>query len=143
MAETDTNQPAGEEVNPRKGEDNYQTLFNNSKLTYDKFLDIVSSTSVRSSDFNVQVNNVALQALQNSVETANMVSKNAAINMDLATKHALNNFAISVNKQWNLDIPEAASQVEVLKAVGMDSQSIAAIQAAVATAVTQALTDKD
>jgi len=142
MAETDTNQPAGEEINSRKGEDNYQTLFNNSKLTYDKFLEIVTKNGDRSSDFNLQVNNVALQSLQNAVETANMVGKNAATNMDLATKHALNNFAISVNKQWNLEVPEAASQVEVLKAVGSNSQAIAAIQAAVADAVAQALANK-
>ena len=142
MANTDTEQPAGEEINPRKGEDNYQLLFSNQKMTYDKFLEIISKNSERSSDLGQQVNTVALQALQNAVETANLVGKNAAVNVDLCTKHGLNNFALSVNKQWNLDVPEAAGQVEVLKAVGMDQATIAAIQAVVAAAVAQALKDQ-
>jgi len=143
MAETDTNQPAGEEINVRKGEENHQVLFNNAKLTYDKFLDIISKNSERSSDIGLQVGNIAVQALQNAVESANILAKNTLVNVDLANKHALNNFAISVNKQWNLDVPEAASQVEVLKAVGMNSSTVAAIQAAVAAAVNEALKAKE
>lgn len=129
----------GEEVNPHKGEDNYQAWFNNSKLTYDKTLEQVTKNSERSSDFGMQVGNVALQALQNAVETANLIGKNAADNANLASKHGLNNFALSVNKQWNMDVPEAASQVEVLKAVGVNQETIGAIQAAVASAIADAL----
>ena len=140
----------GEEVNPHKGEDNYQTMFNNGKLLFDKTLEIVTKNSERSSDFGMQVGNVALQALQNAVETANLVGKNAATNAnlvntnasnnaDLASKHGLNNFALSVNKQWNTDIPEAAAEVDMLKASGMNQDSVAAIQAAVAAAIAEAL----
>jgi len=130
---------SGEEINPRKGEDNYQILFNNAKLTYDKFLDIISRESVRSSDHSAQLNNIAVQHLQNAVENANLISKNSIVNLDLCDKHAMNNFALSVNKLWNLEVPEAASQAEVLKAVGMDQATIAAIQAAVVAAVQNAV----
>jgi len=143
----------GEEVNPHKGEDNYQVLFNNGKLTYDKFLEVVSKNSERSSDFGLQVGNVALQALQNAVETANLVGKNAAAsanlvntnaanNADLASKHGLNNFALSVNKQWNQDIAEAAAEVDILKTSGMNNDMLGAIRAAVAVAVAEALSAK-
>ena len=140
MAEnTDTVQPAGEEVNARKGEDNYQAWFTNGKLTYDKFLQMITANGERSSDFDLQVKNVAVQALQNAVESANILSKNTLVNVDLGNKHALNNFAISVNKQWNLDVPEAASQVEVLKATGMNQATIAAMQTMIVAAVDAAL----
>jgi len=141
----------GEEVNAHKGEDNYQAWFANNKLTYDKTLEQVMKNSERSSDFGLQVGSVALQALQNAVETANLVGKNAASNAnlvntnaagnaDLAAKHGLNNFALSVNKQWNQEIAEAAAEVDILKASGMNQGLIGAIQAAVAAAVTEALT---
>jgi len=136
-------EPIGEEVNARKGEDNYQSSFNDAKLTFEAFLDQVLETAKRSSDVGVQVNTVALQALQNAVETANMVGKNAVINMDAATKQQIQHRDIAVNKQWNIEPSESASQVEILKAVGMDSATIAGIQAAFVKAISDALGKTD
>ena len=132
----------GEEVNPHKGEDNYQAWFTNGKLTYDKTLEIVTKNSERSSDFGLQVGNVALQALQNAVETANIVGKNAADNSNLASKHGLNNFALSVDRQWNKEIAEAGAEVDILRTSGMNNDILGAIRAAVAVAVAEALTTK-
>ena len=140
MAEnTDTVQPAGEEINGRKGENQYEAWFQNGKLTYDKFLQMITASGEKSADFDVQVKNVAVQALQNAVENANILSKNTLVNVDLGNKHALNNFALSINKQWNLDVPEAASQVEVLKATGANSATIAALQVMIIDAVKAAI----
>ena len=131
-----------EEANARKGEDNYQTLFNNGKLTFDAFLDIVTTGSRGASVAAQQLNNVALQALQNAVETANMVGKQAVNNSDLIAKGAINAQAVAVNKIWNLEVTEAASEAGVLRAAGLDGATFAAIQAAVAKAIADVLVAK-
>ena len=123
-----------EESNARKGEDNYQTLFNNSKMTYDKMFELIALGGQ-------QLNNVALQALQNAVETANLVGKQAVNNADLTAKGAINAQAISNNKMWNLEVTEAASEAGVLRAAGLDGVTYASIQGAVAAAVSKALLD--
>jgi len=68
------------------------------------------------SHFNTQ-QNIANQALQNAVETANMVSKQAVRHADLA-----------IDRQWNVD--------EVAELVAQTSTFKDAIAAAVAAAVT-------
>ena len=56
----------------------------NRKRTYDEYQDI-ALTSARRSQVNFdQLNNVALQALTNSVETANMIGKQAVKHADVA-----------------------------------------------------------
>ena len=70
--------------------------------------------------------NIANQALQNAVETANMVSKQALRHTDIAIDH-----------EWNLEPSEAAAQAQVLPAFYLD-----AIKAAVAAAVVDALSKK-
>ena len=47
------------------------------------------------------VNVVALQALQNAVETANMVSKNAVVNVDLITKQCIRHNDIAIDCIWD------------------------------------------
>jgi hypothetical protein len=72
--------------------------------------------------FNSQ-QNIATQALQNAVETANMVSKQAVRHADLA-----------IDRQWNVD--------EVAQLVAQVSTFKDAIAAAVAAAVNEALKAK-
>lgn len=72
--------------------------------------------------FNTQ-QNVANQALQNAVETANMVSKQAVRHADIA-----------IDRQWNVD--------EVASLVANTSTMKDAIAAAVAAAVNDALVKK-
>jgi len=72
--------------------------------------------------FNTQ-QNIATQALQNAVETANMVSKQAVRHADIA-----------IDRQWNVD--------EVAQLVAQVSTFKDAIAAAVAAAVNEALKAK-
>ena len=67
---------------------------------------------------------IATQALQNAVETANMVSKQAVRHGDLA-----------IDRQWNVD--------EVAQLVAQTSTFKDAIAAAAAAAVTEAMKSKD
>lgn len=69
---------------------------------------------------------IANQALQNAVETANMIGKQQMRHIDFA-----------MNKQWNLEPSEAASEAQVLPSVFLD-----AIKAAVVAAVAEALAKK-
>lgn len=74
------------------------------------------------SHFNTQ-QAIATQALQNAVETANMVSKQAVRHGDLA-----------IDRQWNVDeVAQLVAQVPTFKD---------AIAAAVAAAINEALKDK-
>ena len=67
-------------------------LFANMKRTYDQYqtLDARILQDAQTNSQNIQ--NVALQVLQNAVETANMVSKQAVRHGDLA-----------IDRQWNVD----------------------------------------
>ena len=67
---------------------------------------------------------VANQALQNAVETANMVSKQAIRHSDIA-----------IDQQWNLEVSEGAAEAIVTRAVSIDDASLKAIGAAVAAAI--------
>ena len=71
---------------------------------------------------------IANQALQNAVETANMVGKQSARHSDLAIDH-----------QWNEEPAQAASESEILRTMTLDETSLKAIGATVASAVAQAL----
>ena len=145
----------GQEVNPMKGEDNYQTWFANNKLTYDTTLDLLSSAARRSQDHydsivtgerehRAELERVSLQALQNAVETANMVAKqtvraqeNVIETANLRGKDAVRHSQIATDRQWNLEPSEAASENLVLNS----QTSIDAISAAIAAAVVSALAD--
>lgn len=64
----------------------------NVKRTYDVYQNLELETAHRSRLQFDQLQNIALQALQNSVETSNMVSKQAVRHADLA-----------IDRQWNVD----------------------------------------
>ena len=73
---------------------------------------------------------IANQALQNAVETANMIGKQAVRHGDIA-----------IDNQWN-PVEQGAGEAMVIKAVQLDDASVKAIAAALAAAVTEALSKK-
>ena len=73
---------------------------------------------------------IANQALQNAVETANMVAKQAVRHGDLA-----------IDGQWN-PIQQGAGDTLTARAVSIDDASLKAIGAVVAAAVADALSRK-
>lgn len=144
------------EINPQKGEDNYQAWFNNCKLTYDTHLDLLATQARRSQDHydaivtgerthRGELERVSLQALQNAVETANMIGKqavraseNAIETANLRGKDAVRHSQIATDKQWNIEPSEAAGEGALLRElVSQPAQS--AIQAAIVQAVNNAV----
>ena len=112
-----------------------EAWFGNIKRTYDEFQQESLETIRRSRDYNGKVlsdaqqadnvrQNIANQALQNAVESANLVSKQAIAHRDLA-----------VDRIWNVD--EVSSLVAK---TGVQSDTI---QAIIAAAVAAALTAQD
>jgi hypothetical protein len=75
---------------------------------------------------------IANQALQNAVETANMVAKQGVRHSDVA-----------IDQHWNLEPSEGAAEATVLRSVTIDDTSLKAIGAAVAAAVVGALKPKE
>jgi len=64
----------------------------NQKRTYDQAQSTDLMTQLGDTTHRGNLNNIAMQALQNAVETANMVSKQAVRHSDL-----------SIDRQWNVD----------------------------------------
>jgi hypothetical protein len=92
--------------------DNSGILFSNQKRTYDEYQheslesikrnrSYVDKILADSHGYDMDARNVANQALQNAVETANMVGKQAVRHGDIA-----------IDRQWNVD--EQGYQVDVL-----------------------------
>jgi len=64
----------------------------NVKRTYDEFQDVALVAARRSQQDFDAIRNVSLQALQNAVETANMIGKQAVAHRDIA-----------IDREWNVD----------------------------------------
>ena len=117
----------------------YDVWLANMKRTYDEYQQ-ESLESIReqrlvfhkllsdAQQFDNQRQAIANQALQNAVETANMVGKQSARHSDLAIDH-----------QWNEEPAQAAGEAEILRTMTLDEASLKAIGATVAAAVSQAL----
>ncbi len=84
-----------------------EAWFANIKRTYDEYQDVSLTSARRSQAVFDQVSNVAVQALQNAVETANMLGKQAVAHRDIAIDH-----------EWNKEIGEGAAEAAILRAVG-------------------------
>jgi len=87
------------------------------------------------------VRSVSLQALQNAVETANMVSKNAVTAIDALNKQHTAHRDIATDNLWN-PVQAGAGDVLTARAVSIDDASLKAIGAAVAIALAEALGDR-
>jgi hypothetical protein len=116
-------------------------LFANIKRTYDEYQQeslesikrnrsIVDKLVSDAQQFDNQRQVIANQALQNSVETANMVAKQAVRHGDIA-----------IDGQWN-PVQQGAGDTLTARAVSIDDVSLKAIGAVVAAAVADALTKK-
>jgi hypothetical protein len=115
--------------------------FQNGKRTYDEYQQ-VSLEGIKLqqqyiqkilSDANQADNarqNIANQALQNAVETANMVGKQAVRHGDIA-----------IDNEWN-PVQQGAGDTLTARAVSIDDASLKAIGAMVAAAVASALAPK-
>lgn len=118
-----------------------QTVAANVKRTYDEFQQ-ESLESIRrnrsyidkvlsdAEQFDNARQAIANQALQNAVETANMVSKQAVRHGDIA-----------IDNQWN-PVQQGAGDTLTARAVSIDDASLKAIGAALAAAVAEALNRK-
>lgn len=115
--------------------------FANVKRTYDEFQHeslesirqnrtAVSKIVSDAQQFDNHRQTIANQALQNAVETANMVGKQAVRHGDIA-----------IDAQWN-PIQQGAGDSITARAVTIDDASLKAISAAIAVAIANALNQK-
>ena len=116
-------------------------VFANIKRTYDEYQQeslesirrnrsIVDKLASDAQQFDNQRQVIANQALQNAVETANMVGKQAVRHGDIA-----------IDGQWN-PIQAGAGDTLTARAVAIDDVSLKAIGAVVAAAVADALASR-
>ena len=116
-------------------------LFANIKRTYDEYQQeslesikrnrtIVDKLVSDAQQYDNQRQVIANQALQNAVETSNMVAKQAVRHGDIA-----------IDGQWN-PVQQGAGDTLTARAVSIDDVSLKAIGAVVAAAVADALSKK-
>ncbi len=103
----------------------------NAKRTYDAYQDLDLATARRSQLQFDQLQNVALQALQNSVETSNMVAKQAIRHADVAADalwtDELNPVSRGAGSNLTAGAVPANRATDVSAAgVGVDAQAVAA-----------------
>jgi hypothetical protein len=101
-----------------------ESWFANIKRTYDEYQHLSLTGSVRSQIVFDQLNNVALQALQNAVETANLVGKNAADSANLCNKQAIAHRDVAINEEWEDDNEEMIQAIvaRILAAMASSEQ---------------------
>ncbi|HJW11302.1 MAG TPA: hypothetical protein VJ598_05935 [Albitalea sp.] len=87
------------------------------------------------------VNNVALQALQNAVKAADLATTNALVDINATAAQRIRHADLAIDGQWN-PVQQGAADTMTVRAVSLDDASLKAISAALATAVADALTKK-
>lgn len=128
----------GTERIEKESMDDSGMIFSNQKRTYDEYQhESLESIKRNRSYVDKVVNdaqqhdnakqNIATQALQNAVETANMVSKQAVRHGDIA-----------IDRQWNID-EQGYTAADIIKAIGGDTTAQNAIKELVVAAVAEAL----
>lgn len=126
-----------EQTSTDEGE-NQRVVFANVKRTYDEYQEVSLESIKRNRAYVDKVlsdaqsadnvrQNIANQALQNAVETANMVGKQAVRHGDIA-----------IDQQWN-PVQQGAGDTLTARAVSIDDASLKAIGAAIAAALANAL----
>jgi predicted transcriptional regulator len=120
--------------------ENLRTQFNNQKRTYDEYQQVSLDMQRKLNDFHMKIvsdaqqhdntrQTIANQALQNAVETANMVGKQAVRHADIAIDH-----------QWN-PVQQGLADVMAGRAGTIDDVALKGIGAAAVKAVTDALSN--
>jgi len=126
------------EVNAQKGENEYEMMFSNQKLTYDTHLEILAAQARRAQNHydalttaerekRAELDKVSLQALQNAVVTSDMLQKQAVRHCDLA-----------IDRQWNKEPAEGTAEATILRQV-LSEPANTALQAAIVQAVADAV----
>lgn len=111
-----------------KGSVNFSDLVAaNAKRTADQAQSTDLLTLVGDMNHRQVLNNISTQALQNAVETSNMVAKQAIRHADIA-----------IDAEWN-PVQQGAGDTLTARAVSIDDVSLKAIGAVVAAAVANAL----
>ncbi len=110
--------------------ENQRVTFANIKRTYDIYQDLDVQAARQALTEQTRLNQIAAQALQNAVETANMVGKQAVRHGDIA-----------IDGQWN-PVQQGAGDTLTARAVSINDVSLKAIGAVVATAVADALANR-
>ena len=110
--------------------ENQRVTFANIKRTYDVYQDLDVQAARQAQIEQTRLNQIAAQALQNAVETANLVSKQAVRHGDIA-----------IDNQWN-PVQQGAGDTLTARAVSIDDASLKAISAAIAAAIANALASK-
>lgn len=84
------------------------------------------------------LNNVALQCLQNAVESANFKAKNCLDTANLVNKQAAAHRDIAIDREWNLD-EVAALAATMIRDISGTNVMKEAVEAAVAAAVAKSV----
>lgn len=134
--------------------DHHDAWFQNGKRTYDEYqheslrgmrrADKADDYNFREmSQYDSARQNIANQALQNAVETANIVSKNNLETGNMVAKQAIRHADLSISEQWSRmetsDVFEGLVENEGIRSASLDDAALKAIGAAVADAVVSAL----
>lgn len=96
-----------------------------------------------------ELERLSLQALQNAIETANMVGKqavrsseNAIETANLRGKDAVRHSQLATDQQWNMEPSEAAGEGALLREL-VSQPAMSAIQAMIVEAVKRGVTDTE
>ena len=100
----------------------------NIKRTYDAYQELSLKMLSDAQQFDNQRQTLATQALQNAIETSNMIGKQAIRHGDFA-----------LDRQWNLEVSQGASEAVVMRSVTLDDASLKSIAAAVAMTLSDLL----
>ncbi len=127
-------------------------LFANAKRTYDEYqnLSLVGARSAQTANDKLvsdaqtadnQLRNVALQALQSAVETANMIAKQTVRHIEngdetanFVGKQAVRHGDIAIDNEWN-PVQQGAGDTLTARSVSIDDASLKAIGAMIAQAM--------
>lgn len=110
-------------LNPKAAEFFSNLVQANAKRTYDLHQSLDLAAQLGDNNHRANVNNLAVQALQNAVETANMVGKQAVRHSDIA-----------IDRQWNVNETDYAA-AEILRSNTFKEAIAGAVAAAVAAVV--------
>jgi len=110
-------------INPKMAEFFSNLIALNAKRTYDLSQSTDLAVQTGDSTQRMTLNNIATQALQNAVETANMVGKQAVRHSDLA-----------IDREWNVNETDYAA-AEILRSNTFKEAIAGAVAAAVAAVV--------
>ncbi len=129
--------------------ENERLLFANMKRTYDEYQHeslesikrnrtIVDKLISDAQQFDNQRQAIANQSLQNAVETANMVGKNAVVNIDSLQKQHTAHRDVATDNLWN-PVQQGAGDAVTMRSITLDDVSLKSLGASIAAAVAAAI----